>query len=70
MKTVQCPHCGSEVPVGRLGRKRLSIGANNVPDALHAHSTIKSVARSLGCSPGYIYKVLHDAGLKPDEVRK
>ena len=56
---VQCPHCGNTVDLGRVtGRKPLNITVKNVCDALQAHGTVTAAARELGCSRGYIYKVL------------
>ena len=57
MKAI-CPHCGNLVEVGGLGRKRLEIPVKNVYDALAKFSNITLAAESLGCSRGYIYKVL------------
>jgi molybdenum-dependent DNA-binding transcriptional regulator ModE len=62
---VQCPHCGETKDLGRVtGRKPLNIGVNNVCNALQEHRTITAAAKELGCSRGYIYKVLKEAGVK------
>lgn len=61
---VQCPHCGKTVDLGRVtGRKPLNITVKNVCDALQAHGTVTAAANELGCSRGYIYKVLREAGM-------
>jgi hypothetical protein len=65
---VQCPHCGKIVDLGRVtGRKPLNIGVKNVCDALQVHRIVAAVAKELGCSRGYIYKVLKEAGVKLTE---
>ena len=66
----KCPNCHSEFQVRGLGRKKLPIGVNNVCDALRTYPTITAVARALGCSRGYIYKALRDAGFTLEEARK
>ena len=63
---VLCPHCGKEVDLGRAtGRKPLNITVKNVCDAVQAHATVTAAAKELGCSRGYIYKVMRDAGIHP-----
>lgn len=57
MKVI-CPHCGKSIEVNGLGRKRLNIPVKNIYDALVHHSTVTAAAKALGCSRGYIYKVL------------
>ncbi|MCJ7744198.1 MAG: hypothetical protein MUO99_06515 [Dehalococcoidales bacterium] len=58
---VRCPHCGKTVDLGRVtGRKPLNITVKNVCDALQGRGTITAAARELGCSRGYIYKVLKE----------
>lgn len=62
---VQCPHCGKTIDLGRVtGRKPLNIGVKNVRNALQEHRTVTAAAKELGCSRGYIYKVLKEAGVK------
>ena len=61
---IECPKCGEKVVVGGLGRRRLNIPVNNVYDAVLANGNISAAARSLGCSRGYIYKVLKANGLE------
>ncbi len=70
-RSVICPNCGAKVPVevtGRLGRKPLNIGVKNVCDTLQDCRDIALAAEKLGCSRGYIYKVLGEHGMKPKEV--
>ena len=64
---VRCPHCGKPVVVNGFGRPRLNIPVNKVYDALHLYHSVTAAARELGCSRGYIYKVLRDSRLKSDE---
>jgi len=45
-----------------LGRPRLNIPVNKVYDALQRHHSVTTAARELGCSRGYIYKVLKERG--------
>jgi len=67
---VECPHCGKSVVVNGIGRKPLNIPLKNVCEALQAHHSVGAVAQELGCSPGYIYKVLKANGLKLKDVIK
>ena len=67
---VPCPNCGEKVVVKGLGRKPLNIPLKNVYDALQAHGSVTGAANKLGCSPGYIYKVLKDNGLNLRDVFK
>ena len=66
---VQCPHCGKPVPVKGIGRKPLGIPVVFICDALKRHPTMKEAALELGCSRGYVYKVLKEAGLTARELR-
>ena len=59
---VKCPNCGEKVVVNGLGRKSLDIPVKNVYDAIQRHGSVAGAARFLGCSRGYIYKVLKDHG--------
>lgn len=43
---------------GRKGRPLLNIGLNLICDALKNSENVKQAAASLGCSRGYIYKVV------------
>lgn len=66
-----CPNCGTKVPVGvtnRLGRKPLDISVKNICDTLQDCRDIALAAEKLGCSRGYIYKVLKSEGLVPWQV--
>jgi hypothetical protein len=65
---VECPYCGKPVVVNGFGRRPLSIPVNKVYDALHQHHSVTTAARELGCSRGYIYKILKDSGLKAEDV--
>jgi len=65
---VQCPHCGKPVVVSGLGRKPLNIPLKNVCDALRANHSVVAAAKEIGCSKGYIYKVLKANGLKLKDV--
>jgi molybdenum-dependent DNA-binding transcriptional regulator ModE len=59
---VECPHCGKPVAVNGFGRPRLNITVNKVYDALQRHHSVTAAARELGCSRGYIYKVMKERG--------
>lgn len=61
---VRCPHCGKPVVVNGLGRKPLDIPLKNVCESLQTHRNVMAAAQELGCSQGYILKVLKDNGLK------
>ncbi len=66
---IQCPHCGKPVPVNGIGRKPLNIPVVKVCGALQAHSTVLAAVLELGCSRGFIYKTLNNAGLMVKGVR-
>jgi hypothetical protein len=65
---IRCPHCGKTISVSISGRKPLNIGVKNVCDALRDCRNVALAAEELGCSRGYIYKMLGEHGLKPREV--
>ena len=67
---VQCPHCGKSVTVNGLGRKPLNIPLKNVCEALQAHHNVMTATQELGCSQGYIFKVLKANGMKLKDVVK
>ena len=67
---IQCPKCGEKVVVKGLGRKPLNIPLKNVYEALRAHGSVGAAAKKLGCSQGYIFKVLKANGLKLKDVFK
>lgn len=67
---IPCPNCGEPVVVNGLGRRRLDIPLKIVCDALRAHRSTAAAAQELGCSQGYIFKVLKANGLKLKEVIK
>jgi hypothetical protein len=62
---IVCPGCGKKISVSIGGRKRLGIPVKNVCDALAGNSTVRQAAEKLGCSRGYIYKVLKEHGVSP-----
>ena len=61
---VQCPNCGNPVVVNGLGRKPLNIALKNVCESLGAHCNVAAAAQELGCSQGYIFKILKANELK------
>jgi hypothetical protein len=67
---IPCPHCGKSVVVNGLGRKPLNIPLKNVYEALRAHGSVATAADKLGCSQGYIFKVLKANGLNLKDVFK
>jgi hypothetical protein len=67
---IQCPHCSEFVVVDGLGRKPLNIPVIFICDALQLHRNVSAAARELGCSRGYIYKVLKTSGLKVKDIVK
>jgi hypothetical protein len=67
---IQCTHCGKSVVVNGLGRKRLNIPVIFICDALQLHRSVAAAAKALGCSRGYIYKVLKTSGLKVKDIVK
>lgn len=54
----QCPNCSEKIVINGLGRKPLNIPLKNVYDAIQAYGSVAMAANSLGCSRGYVYKVL------------
>ena len=65
---IQCPNCGEKIVVKGLGRKPLNIPLKNVYEALRTHGSVAAAANELGCSQGYIFKVLKANGLKLKDV--
>ena len=65
---VQCPHCGGQVAVNGLGRKRLNIPLKNVCEALQVHRNAVTAANELNCSEAYIFAALKANGLKLKNV--
>jgi hypothetical protein len=65
---VQCPNCGQSVVVNGLGRKPLNMPLKIVCEAIQAHHSVVAAANELGCSQGYIFKVLKANGLKLKDV--
>jgi len=67
---IPCPKCGEKVVVNGLGRRRLNIPLKNVHECLRKHRSVEEAANELGCSSGYIYKVLKASELKLRDVFK
>jgi len=67
---IQCSKCGEKVVAKGLGRKQLNIPLKNVYEALRAHGGVAMAADKLGCSQGYIFKVLKADGLRLKDVFK
>lgn len=67
---ISCPNCGEKIVVKGLGRKPLNIPLKNVYEALRTHGSVVAAADKLGCSQGYIFKVLKANGLKLKDVFK
>ena len=65
---VQCPHCGESISVNGLGRKPLNIPLKNICESLRTHRSVAAAAQDLGCSEGYIFKILNDNGLKLKDI--
>ena len=62
---IRCLGCGEWVVVDGLGRRPLNLNVKNVCDALRDYHDITLAAERLGCSRGYIYKVLKKQGKSP-----
>ncbi len=70
MLEVTCPNCGEKIKVkGTGGRKPKDLPVIFVCDKLKATHSVKQAAEELGCSRGYIYKTLKDAGLTVKRIR-
>ena len=67
---INCPHCGETIVVSSSGRKPLNIPVIFICDALQLHRSVTAAARELGCSRGYIYKVLKTNRLTVVDVAK
>ena len=68
---VTCPTCGGRVNIGQAnksGRKPLNMPVINICDALRDCHDIAMAAQKLGCSRGYIYKVLKENGMTPVDI--
>jgi len=69
MAEVICPKCGEKIRVkGTGGRKPKDLPVIFVCDKLRATRSVKQAAEELGCSRGYIYKVLKSEGLVMREI--
>ncbi|MFC1924064.1 hypothetical protein ACFLXA_01685 [Chloroflexota bacterium] len=66
---VICPKCQTQIPVHRLGRKPLNIPVKNICDTIREYRDVTRAAEKLGCSRGYIYKVLKENALTPKGVK-
>jgi hypothetical protein len=66
---IECPKCGNLVQVNGNGRPRLNIGVKKICDTLRSYPTVLAAAKHLGCSRGYIYKVLKIEHLTIREVK-
>ena len=53
-----------------LGRKPKSIRSQTICERLNSLGTVRDAAQELGCSVGYIYKVLTPLGLSPAKVAR
>jgi hypothetical protein len=67
---IQCPNCGKKIAINGLGRKPLNIPLKNVYECLKKHHGVTRATQELGCSQGYIFKVLKDNGLSLKDVFK
>ena len=69
MVEVTCPNCGEKIKVkGTGGRKPKDLPVIFVCDKLKATHSVKQAAEELGCSRGYIYKVLKNQGTISKDV--
>ena len=67
---VHCPKCGEKVVVKGLGRKPLNIPLRNICECLRKYRSMARVAQELGCSQGYIFKVLKANDLRLRDIFK
>lgn len=66
---IVCPRCGAKVPIAySSGRKPLGYNVNFIYDTLRRLRSIQGAAKELGCSRGYIYKVLKDQGVTLEQL--
>ncbi|MBM4463423.1 MAG: hypothetical protein FJ012_08820 [Chloroflexi bacterium] len=65
---VTCPHCGGNLTVDGLGRKRLQVPVENILDKLRTYRSVAVAAQELACSRGYIYGVLKANGVRVKDV--
>jgi DNA-directed RNA polymerase subunit RPC12/RpoP len=65
---ISCPNCGEKIVVKGFGRKPLNIPLKNVCECLKRYRSLAAAANKLGCSQGYIFKVLKANGLKLKDV--
>ena len=67
---IQCHHCGQLVERHISGRKMLNHPVKIVYDALRQYRTVTAAAKKLNCSRVYVYKVLKEAGLTVNGVKR
>lgn len=66
-----CPNCQHSFTVrSNSGRKPLDIPFINICEALQHCPDVRAAANSLGCSVGYIYKMLGQRGKKPRDMQR
>lgn len=69
MVEVISPKCGEKIKgKGTEGRKPKDIHVIFICDTLRSTHSVKQAAEVLGCSQGYIYKVLEAAGLRVQDI--
>ena len=69
MIEVICSKCGEKIKFkGTGGRKPKTLPVIFVFNKLTATHSVKQAAEELGCSRGYIYKVLKNQGTMPRDV--
>lgn len=68
-RIITCPACGEKIPIANsAGRKPLNLDVKFIYDTLRTSRSITTAAKKLGCSRGYIYKVLKDHGKTLDDI--
>ena len=67
---IECPNCGEKVVVNGLGRKPLNIRLKNIYECLRKYRNAARTAQELGCSQGYIFKVLKANELRLKDIFK
>jgi DNA-directed RNA polymerase subunit RPC12/RpoP len=65
---IQCPRCGGKVVVKGLGRKPLNIPLKDICECFKKYRSVARGAQELGCSQGYIFRVLKANGLGVKDV--
>ena len=67
---IQCPHCGQLVESHIIEQKRLNHTVKIVYDALRQYHIVTAAAKKINCSQIYIYKILKEAGLTVNGVKR